>query len=120
LVLAHEQDIIDGYYQRAAQHRARTGNPLPGTVKHDPNKKGKREETPAEMKARLAARLAEKKAQREAAARGEQSSQTPELQTPAESNTSPPAALQPMQTDAYVAPGMASYTNYSNDYIRHY
>ena len=112
---AHRQSIIDEYYRRQAQHRARTGNPLPGTVKHDPNKKGKREETPAEIKARLDARMAAKRAAREAAARGEHSSQTPEQQTPAESNASPPAALQQMPTEAHVTPGMASHMKYSTN-----
>lgn len=70
LVQAHRQGILDGYYRRAAEFRAQTGNPLPGTVKHDPNKRGKREETTDELKARLAAHRAAKKAAKEAAAAG--------------------------------------------------
>ena len=77
LTQSHRQSIIDGYYQRAADFRAKTGNPLPGTVKQDPNKKGARAETTEEIKARVAARRAENKAKKEAAAKDAQIIQAP-------------------------------------------
>lgn len=86
LLQAHRQSLIDGYYQLAAEHRARTGNPLPGTVKHDPTKKGKREETKEETLARLAAHRAKKQAEKEAAAQAATEATRPTQASPPTNN----------------------------------
>ena len=92
--MTHKQNIIDGYYQHAAQFRAKTGNPLPGTVKQDPNTKGPRGETKEEIKARVAARVAEVQAQRASAAVA-QNGQATQPGDHAASNVSMASQLQP-------------------------
>jgi hypothetical protein len=63
----------------------------------------KREETREQMQAHFAARIAES-AGKNVAARGGRSSEIAELESPVETNVSPPAILQRMWTDAHVAP----------------
>ncbi|CAG8952855.1 hypothetical protein HYFRA_00007569 [Hymenoscyphus fraxineus] len=99
---AHNQRIIQGFYQAEAERRAATGNPGPGGNNAGQSKKPKFE-SPAELKKRLAEHKAKKEAEKAAGASGGN--------TPLDGAQNSPLGQSPSSFNAapYSAPPQASY-----------